>query len=59
MSILDGYQITLDNKAVNTPHGRNLCVPYEALAAALSVEWDAQEKLIKPETMHLVTSRTL
>ena len=51
---LDGYQITLDKKTVKTPHGRHLCVPYQPLAAALSVEWDAQEDVIKPEFMHLV-----
>ena len=49
----NGYQITLDNKAVKTPHGRQLCVPYQPLAAALSVEWDSQEEFIKPEFMHL------
>ena len=53
---LDGYQVTLDKKAVKTPHGRHLCVPYQPLAAALSVEWDAQEDVIKPEFMHLVGS---
>ena len=51
---LDGYQITLDKKTVKTPHGRHLCIPYQPLAAALSVEWDAQEDVIKPEFMHLV-----
>lgn len=49
----NGYLVTLDTKAIKTPHGRFLCVPYKPLAAALSVEWDAQEDLIKPETMHL------
>ncbi|XP_028395116.1 ATP synthase mitochondrial F1 complex assembly factor 2-like [Dendronephthya gigantea] len=49
----NGYQITLDNKTVKTPHGQHLCVPYQPLAAALSVEWDAQEEVIKPEFMHL------
>ncbi|CAB4000047.1 ATP synthase mitochondrial F1 complex assembly factor 2 [Paramuricea clavata] len=48
-----GYQVTLDDKTVKTPHGRQLCVPYQPLAAALSVEWDAQEDVIKPAFMHL------
>ncbi|XP_046854945.1 ATP synthase mitochondrial F1 complex assembly factor 2-like [Xenia sp. Carnegie-2017] len=49
----NGYQIMLDDKTVKTPYGKYLCVPYESLAAALSVEWDAQEDVIKPEFMHL------
>lgn len=46
-----GFTITLDGRAVKTPAKRLLVVPTDALAQAIAVEWDAQQGLIKPESM--------
>jgi len=52
-SIGGGHQIMLDSKAVQTPAGAPLAVPSHALAQAIAEEWDAQEKVIRPEAMIL------
>jgi chaperone required for assembly of F1-ATPase len=46
-----GFTVTLDGKAVKTPAKRLLVVPTLAMAEAIALEWDAQERVIKPETM--------
>lgn len=46
-----GFTVTLDDRPVKTPAKRALIVPTMAMAQAIAVEWDAQQGLIKPETM--------
>ena len=53
-----GWGVTLDGRALRTPAKRELCVPSEALAAALAAEWDAQEIDIQPWTMPLTRLAT-
>lgn len=47
----DGYGVLLDGKAVKTPAGRKLAVPFAALAEAIAVEWNAQGERIDPASM--------
>lgn len=54
-----GYQITVDNKKVQTPAGNLLVVPNKPLAMAVSVEWNSQVDTIKPANMHLVIKQLL
>lgn len=49
----DGWTVVLDDKPVRTPGKHPLIVPTEALARAIAAEWDAQEGVIRPETMPL------
>ena len=46
-----GFAVTLDGRAVKTPARTLLVVPTLALAQAIAAEWDAQQGLVKPETM--------
>ncbi|MEQ6248975.1 ATP12 family protein [Sulfitobacter sp. HNIBRBA3233] len=46
-----GYSVALDGRPVKTPAKRPLAVPTRAMAEAIALEWDAQEKEIKPHTM--------
>jgi len=48
-----GYAVTLDGRTINTPGGVPFIVAHEGLASAVAAEWDAQEKIIHPETMPL------
>jgi chaperone required for assembly of F1-ATPase len=48
-----GWGIALDGKPLRTPAKRDLTVPSESLAAAIAVEWDAQESEIRPDRMPL------
>ncbi len=47
----DGFTVLLDARPVKTPAGTVLTVPAQALARAITAEWDAQEEEIRPETM--------
>jgi chaperone required for assembly of F1-ATPase len=47
----EGHAITLDGRPVKTPSKTPLVVPTEALARAIAAEWDAQQGLVKPNTM--------
>lgn len=47
----DGFGILLDTRPVKTPAKATLAVPTQAMAAAISAEWDAQEEEIRPLTM--------
>jgi chaperone required for assembly of F1-ATPase len=47
------WGVTLDGRPLRTPAKLDLCVPSEALAAAIAAEWDAQAPDIRPETMPL------
>lgn len=48
-----GFAIHLDGRPVKTPGRETLTLPSEALAEAVAVEWNAQEKTINPATMPL------
>ncbi len=47
----DGWQVTLDGRAVKTVKGAPQRVPSEALARALAAEWDAQGETLDPATL--------
>jgi len=49
----DGFGIRLDGRVVKTPAKSALALPKRALAQAIATEWDAQDKIIDPETMPL------
>ena len=46
-----GFGVALDGRPVRTPAKALLTVPTRAMAAAIAVEWDAQEKVVDPRTM--------
>lgn len=46
-----GFTVRLDGRAVKTPAKTPLVVPTLAMAQAIAAEWDAQQGLVKPETM--------
>lgn len=46
-----GFTVKLDGRAVKTPAKRPLVVPTLTMAAAIAAEWDAQQGLVRPETM--------
>ncbi len=46
-----GFAVRLDGRAVKTPAKRPLVVPTLAMAQAIAGEWDAQQGLVRPETM--------
>lgn len=49
----DGWQVTLDGRAVKTQGGRSQLVPTRALAEALAAEWAAQGEAIDPASLVL------
>lgn len=48
-----GWTVLLDDRPVRTPGKQPLIIPTEALAQAIAAEWDAQQDVIRPETMPL------
>ena len=46
-----GFTIELDGRSVKTPAKRALILPTGAMADAVAAEWQAQEGVIKPNTM--------
>ena len=46
-----GFEVLLDGRSVRTPAKEKLVVPTREMAAAIAVEWDAQEDEIDPLTM--------
>lgn len=48
-----GFAVHLDGRPVRTPARRALVVPSAALARAMADEWQAQDRLLRPETMPL------
>jgi chaperone required for assembly of F1-ATPase len=46
-----GFAITLDDKPIRTPSGRQVVVPVRAIADAIVAEWEAQKEFIDPLTM--------
>ncbi|GLV41590.1 lethal (2) k14505 [Carabus blaptoides fortunei] len=47
------YEITLDQRKLKTPSGKNFSVQSEPLALAVATEWDAQKDKIQQSNMHL------
>jgi chaperone required for assembly of F1-ATPase len=47
----DGFAITLDDKPIRTPSGRQVVAPVREIADAIAAEWEAQPELIDPLTM--------
>ena len=47
----DGFAITLDDKPIRTPSGRQVVVPAREIADAIAAEWEAQQEFINPLTM--------
>ncbi|MBN2631019.1 MAG: ATPase [Rhodobacteraceae bacterium] len=48
-----GFAIRLDARPVKTPAKQPLIVPTLAMAQAIAAEWDAQQGLVRPDTMPL------
>ena len=46
-----GFGITLDDKPIRTPSGRQVIVPRREIAEAIVAEWEAQQEFIDPLTM--------
>ena len=46
-----GFTVRLDGRPVKTPAKTLLVVPTQAMAEAISAEWDAQQGIIRPDTM--------
>lgn len=49
----EGFAITLDDKPIRTPSGRQVVGPTRQIAEAIAAEWDAQQEIIDPLTMPL------
>eukprot|EP00970_Alexandrium_tamarense_P002831 scaffold391_cov189-Alexandrium_tamarense.AAC.22 len=49
------HTVTLDGRALRTPLGLPLTLPSAHLALAVASEWDAQEKVLRPAQMPLMT----
>jgi chaperone required for assembly of F1-ATPase len=49
----DGFAVTLDDKPIRTPSGRQVVVPASEIADAIAAEWEAQQEFIEPLTMPL------
>ena len=47
----EGFAITLDDKPIRTPSGRQVVVPAREIADAIAAEWEAQQEFINPLTM--------
>ena len=46
-----GFAVLLDARAVKTPAKQPLILPTRAMAEAIAAEWEAQDGVIKPDTM--------
>ncbi|SDC78552.1 ATP12 family chaperone protein [Ruegeria marina] len=51
-----GYTVELDGRPVKTPAKTLLVLPSRAMAEAVAVEWDAQEKEVDPRSMPFTRS---
>jgi chaperone required for assembly of F1-ATPase len=49
-----GFAVGLDGRVPRTPGMKQVIVPAHDVAAAMAVEWSAQEQFIDPQTMPLV-----
>ncbi|WP_295536846.1 ATP12 family chaperone protein [uncultured Thioclava sp.] len=50
------FGVTLDGRPLRTPAKAELRVPSRAMAQAIAAEWDAQDGVIRPETMPVTRS---
>lgn len=48
-----GFTVHLDSRPVRTPAKAALVVPTQAVAEAIALEWDAQQGVLRPDTMPL------
>jgi chaperone required for assembly of F1-ATPase len=48
-----GFAVTLDEKPIRTPSGRQVIAPVREIADAIAAEWNAQQEIIDPLTMPL------
>ena len=46
-----GFVITLDDKPIRTPSGRQVIVPAREIAEVVVAEWEAQKEFVDPLTM--------
>lgn len=51
-----GFTVHLDGRPIKTPGKAPLVVPSRAMAEAMAAEWEAQQDLIKPDTMPVTKS---
>ncbi len=51
-----GWTVTLDARPLRTPAKAAFAVPTRAYAEACAAEWQAQEKMVRPETMPFTRS---
>lgn len=51
VAVEGGYAVHLDARPVKTPSKKLLVLPNSVMAEAIAVEWEAQQELIKPDTM--------
>jgi chaperone required for assembly of F1-ATPase len=47
----EGFGVALDGRPVRTPAKAALTLPSEAMAVAIAAEWEAQQGVLRPETM--------
>ncbi|GGH40670.1 Chaperone required for the assembly of the F1-ATPase [Cribrihabitans marinus] len=52
----DGHSVALDGRPVRTPAKALLVLPTRAMAEAVAAEWDAQGKVVDPESMPVTRS---
>ncbi|NNE52858.1 MAG: ATPase [Sulfitobacter sp.] len=51
IAVNKGFTVELDGRSIKTPAKRPLILPTAPMAELVAEEWDAQEDLIKPQTM--------
>ena len=51
VAVEGGFAVHLDARPVKTPSKKLLVLPNAAMAQAIAAEWDAQQGLIRPDTM--------
>lgn len=51
VAVEGGFTVHLDARPVKTPSKKLLILPNAAMAQAIATEWDAQQGLIRPDTM--------
>ena len=53
--VTEGFEVRLDGRTVRTPGRAALVLPSAALAEAIAAEWQAQEDVVRPDTMPLMS----
>jgi ATP synthase F1 complex assembly factor 2 len=54
----NGFAVLLDGRELRTPAKRILALPTHALATGVALEWEAQDRHIRPDTMPLMKLST-